>query len=236
MTKTLDIKLGIYLILSFIIFTIIGTVSHELGHYTVAKILGHEASINYAHTRHVDVNSRTQIDQIYAKYSNEIPKGDYPEKQQYEIIVSKMIHDSFIVTIGGPLQTMLTGTIGLIILFIQRKKFFTSVKLDMNQWVIIFVTLFWLRQSFNFAHGIVKYILVGKFPYSNDEARLANHLHINELSITTSTALIGAVILYIIVFKYIPISQRLTFIVSGLIGGLLGFYIWLILLGPIVMP
>ena len=97
MTKTLDIKLGIYLILSFIIFTIIGTVSHELGHYTVAKILGHEASINYAHTRHVDVNSRTQLDQIYAKYSNEIPKGDYPEKQQYEIIVSKMIHDSFIV-------------------------------------------------------------------------------------------------------------------------------------------
>lgn len=237
MTKTLDIKLGIYLIISFILFTIVGTVSHEIGHYAFAKLLGLDASINYAHTQWTDLISRPQLDQIYEKYSNEIPKGiDYPEKQKYEAIVSKMIHDDFIITIGGPLQTMLTGTIGLLILFSQRKKYFATAKLDIKQWLLIFLTLFWLRQLFNFAHGIIKYIMVGHFPYTNDEATLARHLQINELSITSLTAIIAAAILYIIVFKYIPISQRLTFCTSGLIGGLLGFYIWLILLGPIAMP
>lgn len=237
MTKTFDIKLSLFLILGFVLFTIIGTVTHELGHYTCAKMLGYDASINYGHTKWNDNKNINLLNAIEAKYSNEITKGtDYPEKQQYEAIVTKRRHDGFIIAIGGPLQTILTGTIGLFIVCWNRKKYITATRLSFIQWLTIFISLFWLRQLFNFAQGIVKYILVGHFPYTNDEAGLARHLHINELSITSLTAIIATIILYMIVFKYIPIPQRLTFVISGLIGGLLGFYIWLVLLGPVLMP
>lgn len=237
MLKTFDIKLSASLIMGFILFTIIGTLSHELGHFAFAKLLGHEASINYAFTQSTDVSTETKLEEIYKKYSNKLPKGiDYPEKKEYETLMSKLLHDDFIITLGGPLQTMLTGTIGFMLMYYQRKKYWNATKLNLQQWLIIFITLFWLRQLFNFVQGSLEYLFVGRFPTSNDEVNLANHLHIHQLSITSLSAAISAALLCLVVFKYIPIPQRFTFIVSACIGGLLGFCIWLMLLGPILMP
>lgn len=237
MTKIFDIKLSIYLIIGFILFTIIGTVSHELGHYSVAKFLGYNATIDYAHTNWSNNPDRKKLYNYYEKYKNEIKHNiDFPEKEEYDLLKSKVNKDALIISIGGPLQTMLTGTLGLVLLFWNRKNYFSSNRLNIKQWLIVFLTLFWLRQLFNFIHGIIIYIIKGNFPSSNDEAGIALVLDINKFSITVSTAIIAALILIVIVFKYIPINQRFTFVVSGLIGGLMGFYIWLIALGPIVMP
>lgn len=237
MTKIFDIKLSIYLIIGFILFTIIGTVSHELGHYSIAKILGYNASIDYAHTNWGNNPEREKLYFYYKKYKNEIKHNiDFPEKAEYDLLKSKVNKDALMISVGGPLQTMLTGTFGLVLLFWNRKNYFSSKRLNIKQWLIVFMTLFWLRQLFNFIHGIIIYIIKGNFPSSNDEAGIALVLDINKFSITVSTAIIAALILIVIVFKYIPINQRFTFVVSGLIGGLMGFYIWLIALGPIVMP
>ena len=46
----MDKKLFIVLFLSFIAATVIGTVSHEFGHYIVAKYFGYDAQIHYAST------------------------------------------------------------------------------------------------------------------------------------------------------------------------------------------
>jgi len=235
--RTFDIKLSFYLIIGFILFTIIGTVSHELGHYSVARLLGYNASIDYAHTSWSNNSEREKLYFYYKKYRNEIKNNiDFPRKEEYDALEKKLTRDGLIISIGGPLQTMLTGTIGFILLYFNRKKYYNSDNLSIKQWLLIFLTLFWLRQLFNFLHGTIIYIIKGYFPSSNDEAGIALALGINKFSISIPTAIIAVFVLAIIVFKYTPIKQRLTFVVSGLIGGLLGFYIWLIALGPIVMP
>ncbi len=202
-SSDIDIKLGLRLIIGFILFTAIGTVSHELGHYTAAKLLGHNASFNYG----------------YTFYGDDVP-----------------YHESFIITLCGPLQTMITGSIGFLLLLCYKHSFYTSQKLNFRQWLLIFVALFWLRELFNFVQGLGVYFLKGHFPHSSDEVRLAEALDIHPLSFTLPAAVIASFILTWIVFKYIPLNQRLAFLVSGLIGGLAGMYLWLYAIGPIVMP
>ena len=46
--KTFDKGLFIKLFFAFIIVTIIGTLTHQLGHYLMAKYFGYSAKINYA--------------------------------------------------------------------------------------------------------------------------------------------------------------------------------------------
>lgn len=80
------------------------------------------------------------------------------------------------------------------------------------------------------------YFLRGRFSKSMDEIKLAHNLEIHEWSIIFPTAVLGFLITVYIVFIYIPINQRFTFVLSGLIGGILGYYLWLESLGKIIMP
>lgn len=203
---TIDRKLFLHLTLTFILFTIIGTLLHELGHYSVAKILGYDAHINYAFTRWVSKNN------------------EYNQS------------DNFYITFGGPLQSMLTGSIGLFLTYYNRKSFNKFKALTLGQWTFIFLSLFWLRQTANFVIWIGGFILSGQFSNRPDEIRLTKYLEIPNWTITSFTALIGLIVLTIIIFKFVPIQERLTFILSGFFGGLLGYIIWLHGLGPIIMP
>lgn len=61
-----DKKLFILLFLGFVIFTIIGTVTHELGHYTASKILGFKGvRINYGATIGGTKSSFKEFNEIY---------------------------------------------------------------------------------------------------------------------------------------------------------------------------
>lgn len=185
------------------LFTVIGTLSHEFAHFSAAYLMGYHPSMNYGYTFCEGV-----VDPI----------------------------NSFIITLSGPLQTIGTGTLGIIILLCYRNDFYTANKLSFKQWLVVFISLFWLREVYNFLQGIVIHVLEGEFPSGSDEVRLARELGINELSITSTAAFIGSCVLAYIVFVIIPVRQRLTFIVSGLTGGLLGYYFWFHVIGPLVMP
>src|SRR5437870_3363662 len=75
--------------------------------------------------------------------------------------------DDFWITAGGLLETMLTGTIGLGFLFSFRKD--NATKLYFGQWFLIFISLFWLRQTANFVTWIGGYFFTGKFSQRSDE-------------------------------------------------------------------
>jgi hypothetical protein len=45
-----------------------------------------------------------------------------------------------------------------------------------------------------------------------------------------------AAIILVYIIKVIPKPQVLTFLTSGLIGGVAGYYLWLIKFGSIIMP
>lgn len=202
----LDMRLFIWLFLSFIFATVVGTLTHELGHYVVAEFLGYDAEIHYGATGIVKA-----------------PVNGKPS-------------DSFWITLGGPMQTMLTGSIGLVLIFINRKSFSVSKTLFGWQWFLIFIALFWLRQTANLTTWIGGYLLRGNFSGRGDEIRLAKYLGLPNWLILSFTGLIGLTILTVIIFKVVPVKQRLTIIVSGLFGGIVGYILWLDVLGKVIIP
>ena len=207
MTFDFDKRLFVYLSLAFILMTVIGTVSHEYGHYLSAKILGFNSRINYGMT--------------------------FLENNPNKLMSAK---EYFIFTLGGPIQTILTGTLGVILLFISRKSYSQIDKLSFLQWSLIFASLFWLRQVANLFTWILFYFIRGRFGIHGDEIKLAEYLNLPNWSIIFLTALIGATVLIIVMFKFIPKKVRFTFMLSGLFGGISGYILWLRLFGEIIMP
>jgi hypothetical protein len=206
--KNFDKRLFVKLFFAFIAFTIIGTLSHEFGHFLAAKYYGFHARINYA----------------YSYWETYDPN---------EIVSDRTV---FFITLAGPLQTMLTGTIGLLLLFVFRNSFRQTERLSFKLWTVLFISLFWLRQLANFAVWFGSCVFTGQFSQKGDEIKLAHFLRLPGWSIITVTAIISVFVLTLIFFKFIPIKQRLTFILSGLSGGIAGYYLWLVLLGKYIMP
>ena len=202
MIFTVNKPLLLFLSLTFIAVTVIGTVSHEGGHYIAAKIMGIDAHIHYAMT----------------SLSGEQLMSD---RQEFWLILA------------GPLQTMLTGTIGL---FFLRKSSKPSTRLSTGQWAWVFLTLFWLRQLANFVVAIGTYLITGTIGENGDEIRLSKYLNWPEWSIAAVTAVIGFTVLVFVLFKVIPKPLRFTFMLSGLIGGISGYLLWIVYFGKFILP
>lgn len=207
MTTNFDKRLFIWLFISFVIATVIGTFTHECGHYIVAKILGFDAKISYKSTEWKQSNPNQVV-----KYS-----------------------DEFYILIAGPIETMLTGTIGLFFLFFSRKSFNKVMKLSVWQWILVFFSLFWLRQTANLVGSIGLYFITGNLNNHNDEIRLAGLMQLPIWTISILTGVIGSVVLAVVVFIFIPMNQRITFIASGFTGGVAGYVFWLILFGKFLL-
>lgn len=205
-----NLKLFTYLTFTFVLFTIIGTLSHEFGHYLVGRLLGYDVYINYGFTR-------------------------FAPDQHIKPSLSNSYH-YFLFILGGPLETMLTGTIGMALIYRYRKSFQSVSHLSIQQWSFIFIALFWLRQIFNFITGIIVFIVKGKILKGNDESKLDRYLGFPNGTVITLTGITAVIIVSLIVFQFIPKRQRLTFIVSGLIGGIAGYILWFHYLGKIILP
>lgn len=206
----IDKQLYIYLFVAFVIATILGTVSHEFGHYIIAKYLGYNAQIHYAYTSisHSDtLNHGIQSGRIWIK-------------------------------LGGPLQTMITGTIGLglVIFSTKRKSFSHTDNMSFRHWLFIFLSLFWLRQPAILFLWLLNYFKTGHWSRLSDEIKIAQYFRWPIWTILVITSLTGLVVLAIILFRYIPERVRLTFLLSGLAGGVSGYILWLIFVGKLIIP
>jgi len=200
-------QLLIYLIVAFIFTLIIGTLSHECGHFFAAKSIGLDAKI------HFDFCSITNYNNVEATLFRKI-----------------------LFIAGGPLQTILTGIIGLCLLFANKSKILLLDKLTLKYWIYVFLSFFWIRQTFNFIMWVIEFLTHGTFTKRCDEVKLAIYFQMPEWSITFTTALLGLIIAIFVIFKFIPIKQRFTFILAGLIGGSIGYYIWIESIGKLIMP
>lgn len=201
----INTKLLIYLAFGFIISTVIGTLTHEFGHYLIAETLGYDATINYAST----------------SFSNNKEFVD---------------NDYFWITLGGVLQTIFTGTVGFTLLIKNRKSFEKSESLNFKQWVLIFISLFWLRQLANLFMGLIGFLKRGNFSIKSDESKLDYFFNFQTGTTLCVTAILALIIFIVVIYKFIPRQQLLTFLISGLIGGVSGYYLWIIVFGKILMP
>ncbi len=221
----------------FALFTIIGTLSHEYGHIVVAKYLGYETTLHYGSMTFERNDGYSDYETIYAEYKHEI-KNDipFPKKTEFSRLLKRLEFESFLISIGGPTQTIFTGLFGLFTLFLRRKPI-QNTGLKLLDWLSIFLSLFWLREVFNLAVSIASGLFNGTGVFfAGDEAKISKYLELPIGTVPIVLGTIGLTTSILIIFKVIPIKLRLTFIVSGLIGGIAGFILWMKILGPIVLP
>jgi hypothetical protein len=131
---------------------------------------------------------------------------------------------------------MLTATIGFILLLIFRKKYFATRVLNWQQWLLIFFSLFWLREVFNTVMAIGRLAFTNKKEFNGDEFILSEYLSLPNFGLPIISAIIGLIISSIVVFKFVPSTQRKIFIAAGFVGGIAGFILWMHVLGPKLMP
>ncbi len=226
----------LYFSISFVLFTIIGTISHEYGHILAAKSFGYETTLHYG-SMSSKPKGKSELYDLYQIYKNEIDNNvDFLEKEKYDRLLKIANKNSFLITLGGPLQTMITGLLGLLLIFIRRKKVI-KYGFQFTDWFAVFLSLFWLREVFNLFMSVVFGILNGSGNYfGGDEAHLSRYLNLPTGTVPILFGAIGMLISLFVIFKIIPLKFRFTFILAGFIGGISGFYFWLYYLGPIVLP
>lgn len=218
----------------FMVFTVVGTLTHELGHIAVARVLGYHTTLHYASMNSYSSKMMKLMDDRI-KFPN---KPEVLNQEAWEIASFKPKNHRLMITLGGPLQTMLTGLLGFYILFKRRQKR-RSRPFKFIDWLAVFLALFWLREVFNYTWTLVTGYWKNKPEYfvgNGDETKLSILFGLPNYVVPTVCAVLGLIICSIVVFRYVPKKERATFVVSGAIGGGLGFYLWMYVVGPMVLP
>lgn len=222
--------------ISFIFFTVFGTISHEYGHIVVAKYFGYATTLNYR-SMHYHSDLRSKLSQITGENYGAIKQSEhFDQKEEYERILKRVNYESLWVAMGGPLQTMLTGLIGLILLNLRRKQI-KAYGLKFLDWIFVFLLLFWLREIFNLSMSLLGELFLPKGNYfGGDEKKISNLLGLWDGAIPITTGVLGLLISTYVVFFVISKHLRFTFVLSGLLGGISAYIVWFFFLGPIILP
>ncbi|WP_034921339.1 hypothetical protein [Gillisia sp. CAL575] len=224
-------------VFAFILFVIIGTHTHELGHLFVAELLGYKTTLHFASIDYDSSKLNNELDSIYIQNKIEIEAGKYfEEKELFERKLEKLNYDSFLVTLGGPLQTILTGFFGLLLISTRSKKIkksgFSSI-----DWISVFLSLFWLREIYVLFHSFLYEMVFKEGNYfGGDERYISEYFGLHPSVVPIGLALIGFAVATYILFYYIPKKYQSVFIMSGCLGGIVGIAVWYFLLGPILLP
>lgn len=189
------------ILLLFIVFTPIGTLTHELGHYLVARSYGIPATITYRSTRWDD-------------------GGDYS------------IHRDAMILMGGPVMTILTGTIAVVLLIYFKFKR-SVIPLDRTM-VLVMFTFSWSRPVLNGMLSILHWIQ-GRNSTS-DEAILAQIHGLPAWLLILPPLLTGIGILLYTIIYFIPKAMHRVFVIAGISGSIMGWVIWFYWLGPLLLP
>jgi hypothetical protein len=215
----------------FVPLPAVGTLSHELGHMVVARWLGHETRLHYAALSHEGDLS------LYAGRCGPPPTTE-PEGLAYGACLQRAVdRDSLLISLGGPLQTMITGTIGLLWLLWDRRQRTSTDPLGRSGWCAVLLALFWMRQLWNQSWYVLRWLGgTAAAPIGGDEARISQLVGLPVWSMSAATALIGLIVCAVVVGYGVPSPQRRSLLIAGGAGSLLGFWLWMDVLGPYLLP
>jgi hypothetical protein len=144
------------------------------------------------------------------------------------------IFKKVIVVLCGPLINMSIGTCGFFILCrSDRRKYY-----DIFAIIFTSITFFWSRQVVAFISDVIAPIFNKDIFINNlsDEEKLSLLLNLPRQSVSMIFGIIGISICYYSVFFLIQNKLRVKFIFFGLLGSILGIYIWYMVLGPVLLP
>ncbi len=98
-----------------------------------------------------------------------------------------------------------------------------------------FSSLFWLRAVID----IWSKLFILAFPrlnYYSFDSRISYFMDMGKEGFPILECIVGTTILFYIIFQFIPKQERLTFLLSGLLGGITGIYLWFFLVGKYILP
>jgi hypothetical protein len=217
----------------------------KLAHYIPAKIYGFKPKLHYGSVSFGSYPDGETMRAYYDKHKAKINSSENsPEKENFNNWEEKNHFKQFIITLCGPLQTIITGTIGFLVLWFNRNKIRMHGVLSLKDWVMVLLCFFWSRQLANVLLWTIRYATTGEIRYTGDEIQLAMYLFslkpgnllLAAGSISYATAIAALAIILCTIFYIIPSRQRYTFFVAGLLGSALGWTIWMRTLGPVLMP
>jgi hypothetical protein len=230
-------RLFAMLALSFVIATIISTVSHEAGHCAVAKALGYDVTLHYASMNHSSYLKEHDLENYYNKHINKmISKEPSPERTRFTQLYATGKKESILIILGGPLQTYITGSIAMLWLWYHRKKMFLKGYLTTKDWFVVIIAFFWSRAVITELICIYYYFVERRLLKGGDEAKISHYLGLPVNSLNTIMGIIGALFLLWVTFCIVPKQQRFTFILAGIAGSALGAAIWFLWIGPLILP
>lgn len=191
----------------FMLLTVLGTQTHEWGHYIVAKKFDFNPTLHYAR---VSLGiEQEQSDDFFRK--------------------------ELLFRIAGPLQTIITGIFGLTILFFRRK-IRKSTQFSIIDWIGVFLSLFWLRQCLNLIVSVVKTIIKNKISFGGDEGKVSRMLGLYPGTIGILLGSLGLMICSYVILVILPKENRYNLVVGGILGSLFGFIVWFGFIGKIILP
>jgi hypothetical protein len=195
-----------YFIIATIFCTIIGTLTHELSHFYVAKYLNIPVKL---HFNRVSFNEKYNLFDINDK--NTI---------QY-----------FYVRLAGPIQTIIFGLLGFVGLYLKRYKKFNYIN-----WFFTFLSFFLLREVLVMGVYFYDYFFVNKFLVIGDEAFISYFLSLPFYTINLIAGFISIIIILYVLKYIIPKSYLLNLLFGLFVGSIMGYIIWFNLIGKLILP
>jgi len=228
----LNIKYLFLFVIVLIFLTPIGTILHELGHIVVAKSLGYRTVLHHS-SMSWDSDFKSDLMDRYLENKFEIENNlSFKNSRQYNIDILKLNKDKLLIYLGGVFQTIFIGSLGFLLLYKRRKSEYFTIK----DWILVFISLFWSREILNLIVGVIRGLFNKEGIYFyGDEAKISKLLNLPDWSILLPLGAI-AVIVIVFIIKLIPNKLRYTFILSGIIGSPIGYFLWMHFLGSKILP
>lgn len=228
-----EFNLVVILIIIFIILVPLGTLLHEFGHIIVAEKLGFATDLHFASmsfTNDLKVNLLEVYSDNQIAIDENLPfEGDFLYKEH----LKEYNNDVVSILFGGIFQTISFGLVGFIMLMRRKIK---KVSFSFIDWVFVFLTFFLSRSVFNMTVSFFNGVVNNTSYFGGDEFRIARILNVFEGTFVLLFGLLSSLILAIVIFYIMPLKYRFIFIFSGVVGSMLGFVIWMIILGPVLLP
>ncbi len=204
---------------AFFIAAIAGTLLHECGHI-LAAWLGGCKSFHLGYSYMYAYNCGHQY----------YPPLTVLGEEYNRILMNKMVWQ----VAGGPLQTNLTGLLGIALLFrLSRRRVVDAWKsLDLFYIVLCF---FLSRNVFNTLTGLLKVKVSARKGSMGDESKLFSHYGIDQTWGHAIILIIASALLVYVTFVLVK-KHRWQLILYGSAGSVVGGVLWLRWLGPILLP
>ena len=209
---------------------------HEGGHILAAKILGYETRLHYARMDAFGTPVADQWNKFMLEHAKEIVDGvPFENDQRFEELDRQFFWDNYLITLGGPITSVLTGMVGFFILIYRQKR---NSCWSVSNWIGLFLSIFLTRYLYMFFHRLPQYWLTGDKVtyYTRDEVWLAYRMGLPTWMFFISAGLIAFAICWYIFFRIIGKDIRPPIFWGSLIGTGTSYILWIHWIGPIILP